>query len=109
MLNYLNLVTPRSRKVKIIKILTFFSLFYLSIGYEESSVNSASSEKSTINLPDISGYLSVSTPQTIFCNNLSAPSSAETLYWQEAHCSKNKPESQDNEDGTISDLITQLI
>ncbi|MEM7552105.1 MAG: DUF1566 domain-containing protein [Bacteroidota bacterium] len=64
------------------------------------------------NLPNISGFPIVSTNQATFFNNLSVISSqsvGDDFYGQNANYPGNTPQYQDNDDGTVTDLVTGLM
>lgn len=76
------------------------------------SCSKSSTDSSVNNLPDISGYPVVSTNQSVYYDNsneISAPSSGEAFYGQDAQYSRNEPQYQDNEDGTVTDWVTGLM
>jgi hypothetical protein len=78
----------------------------------EKDEDSTTVKEKTENLPDISGYPIVGTDQTTFYNNsieISAPSSGNTFYGQDAQYTGNTPQYVDNDDGTVTDMITGLM
>jgi len=64
------------------------------------------------NLPNVTGYPIVSTNQSIFydtVNEISAPSSGNAFYGQDAQYTRNEMQYQNNGDGTITDMVTGLM
>ncbi|MFA9371901.1 MAG: DUF1566 domain-containing protein [Labilibaculum antarcticum] len=64
------------------------------------------------NLPDVTGYPIVGTNQTTFFNNsssISAPSSGDDFYGQNANYLGTTPQYVDNGDGTVTDMVTGLM
>jgi Protein of unknown function (DUF1566) len=60
----------------------------------------------------IAGYPIVSTNQTTFYNNtieIFSPSNGDVFYGQDANYTRNEASYQDNNDGTITDLVTGLM
>ncbi|MDP8267481.1 MAG: DUF1566 domain-containing protein [Candidatus Tenebribacter davisii] len=92
---------------KISKLLVVFALMLIIAACSETT-----SSNSEDNLPDISDYPIVSTNQTSFYNNsieISAPSSGEDFYGQDAQYSGNEAQYVDNGDDTITDMVTGLM
>ena len=92
---------------KISKLLIALALMLIMAACSETT-----SSNSEDNLPDISGYPIVSTNQTSFYNNsieISAPSSGEDFYGQDAQYSRNEAQYVDNGDETITDMVTGLM
>lgn len=66
----------------------------------------------TENLPDISGFPIVGTNQTKFFNNTTdtTPQSVgDDFYGQNANYPGNTPSYEDNDDGTVTDMVTGLM
>ncbi len=64
------------------------------------------------NLPDITGYPIVGTDQTIFFNNyaiIDAPLEGEVFYGQNAYYPGSVPRYENNNDGTVTDMVTGLM
>ncbi len=90
-----------------IVILTFSLLLFLACSESPTSV-----ETTNNNLPNITGYPVVSTNQTAFYDNsseISAPSSENAFYGQDAQHTRNELQYQENGDGTVTDLVTGLM
>jgi len=98
--------------MKIINMVTITILLLLFGACSESSTSVDSTDKTEDNLPDISGYPVVSTNQTTFydsINEISAPSTGQAFFGQDAQYSSNEPSYTDNGDSTITDNITGLM
>ena len=73
---------------------------------------SKSSTQNGGNLPNITGYPVVSTNQSVFydtVNIISAPSSGNAFFGQDAQYTRNEMQYQNNGDGTITDMVTGLM
>ncbi|MBK7631731.1 MAG: DUF1566 domain-containing protein [Ignavibacteriales bacterium] len=95
--------------MKSISIIALTSIWFLFIGCSESSTQVANNRG---NLPNITGYPVVSTNQSVFydtSNVISAPSSGNAFYGQDAQYTRNEIQYQNNGDGTITDMITGLM
>jgi hypothetical protein len=94
-------------------IIVIINLLMLSIiACSETSTAVDAEDNTKDNLPDISGYPVVSTNQIEFYdsnNVISAPAATEAFYGQDAQYSRNEPSYQDNEDGTVTDMVTGLM
>ncbi|MBI9069542.1 MAG: hypothetical protein JEZ09_19755 [Salinivirgaceae bacterium] len=63
-------------------------------------------------LPDVSAYPIVETNQTAFygnSTNINAPSASDAFYGQDAQYTGNESSYIDNENGTITDMVTGLM
>ena len=88
--------------MKSISIVILISISFLFMGCTESSTQVENNED---NLPNITGYPVVSTNQSAFydtSNVISAPSSGNAFYGQDAQYTGNEIQYQDNGDGTIT-------
>lgn len=77
-----------------------------------TETTSSDVENTSGNLPDISGFPIVDTDQTAFFNStteISAPSTGDAFYGQDARYSGNQPLYADNGDGTVTDMVTGLM
>ena len=95
--------------MKSITIVILTSIWFLFMGCSESSTQV---ENNGGNLPDITGYPVVSTNQSVFydtSNVISAPSSGNAFYGQDAQYTRNEIQYQNNGDGTITDMVTGLM
>jgi hypothetical protein len=64
------------------------------------------------NLPAVTGYPVVDTNQSNFYgvdSEIAEPAAGDVFYGQDAHYVGNQPRYQDNEDGTVTDLVTGLM
>ena len=71
-----------------------------------------STETTADNLPNITGYPIVGTNQTIFYDTtteISAPAEGSAFYGQNAMYSGNAPKYVNNDDGTVTDMVTGLM
>jgi hypothetical protein len=90
----------------------FIFLFLFSISSCSKDTDIIDEENNEDNLPDVTGYPIISTNQTLFYNNsntISEPVAGESFYGQDAHFSANEPIYKDNNDGTVTDILTGLM
>jgi len=101
-----NFINLRSEKLKSITIITLTSICLFFMGCSKPSTQNEG------NLPNVTGYPIVSTNQSIFydtVNEISAPSSGNAFYGQDAQYTRNEMQYQNNGDGTITDMVTGLM
>jgi uncharacterized protein DUF1566 len=98
--------------MKKIFIILISLMMLLLLACSDSSTAVEKGNNTEDNLPDINGYPVVSTNQTVFydtTNEISAPSTGESFYGQDAQYSRNEPTYVDNGDGTVTDMVTGLM
>lgn len=91
--------------------LMLLAFLFVAIGCKKDDDNTDDEPKDD-GLGDYSGYTIVGANQTKFFNNqdeISAVSSGQNFYGQNANYSGNIPEYKDNGDGTVTDLVTGLM
>lgn len=91
-----------------IRILISSAIFFL-IACNSESPSSANKDD---NLPEISGFPVVSTNQKKFYDNsneISAPTSGDEFYGQDALYLRNEASYEDNGDGTVTDMVSGLM
>ncbi len=92
---------------------TLFLIVFLNTSCSSNSDTIKSDQNNiTENLPDISGYPIVGTNQIKFYNNtteIAATSVVDEFYGQNANYIGNQPQYVDNEDGTVTDMVTGLM
>lgn len=98
--------------MKTFKIIILAFFLPLLIGCSESTTTVEPEVNTEENLPNISGYPIVSTNQTKFydtSDEISSPSTGRAFYGQDAHYEGNAINYIDNEDETITDMVTGLM
>ncbi|MCG8306463.1 MAG: DUF1566 domain-containing protein [Cytophagales bacterium] len=106
--------TKMKGKKMILALLCLINPLLLLISCAEETSDPVDRDESKIQteLPDISGYPIVGTDQTAFYDHRSAISSTsvgDDFYGQNANYPGNVPKYADNQDGTVTDLVTGLM
>ncbi|MDO5971227.1 DUF1566 domain-containing protein [Flavivirga aquimarina] len=94
--------------IKFIQLVTMMSAILIMSCNNDSTTEETPEE----NLPDITGFPIVGTNQTTFFNNLtntSTQNDGDDFYGQNANYLGNVPNYIDNEDGTVTDMVTGLM
>lgn len=87
-------------------------IVFLIIAACTETTTSSNSDDTAENLPDVTGYPIVDTAQEQCYDNdgeITAPSTGEAFYGQDAQNDSNYPLYEDNGDGTITDMVTGLM
>ncbi len=93
----------------------YFAMLFVVLVLNSCSTDdesNATTNTTTENLPEISGYPIVSTEQTLSYNNtgiISSPSSGSDFFGQNANYLGTRANYEDNGDGTVTDMVTGLM
>ncbi len=108
-------ITKFKKAVSIFSTLCLTLLVFIACSNNDDDTddtNTDDTEEVTDILPDVSGYPIEGTNQSTAFNNsteISNPDSGDDFYGQNANYPGNTPEYVDNEDGTVTDMVSGLM